>query len=77
MLWPSNRKRTAKNTANRSFAIPNEGGSCSGGGVVFESVVIGATSIANVAAVDPPFYDRSFPLLGQWPSGDIVWPIGD
>jgi hypothetical protein len=44
MLWPSIKKRIAKKTANSNFAIPNEGGSRPGGGVVFESVVIWATS---------------------------------
>jgi hypothetical protein len=61
MLWPSIKKRTAKKTANSNFPIPNEG-SGPAGGVVFESVVIRATSFPNrFAAVDPPFYDALFP----------------
>jgi hypothetical protein len=62
MLWPSNRNRTAKNTANSSFAIPKDGGSCSGGCVGFESVVIGAASLpTQVAVVGQRSMIRYFP----------------
>jgi hypothetical protein len=76
MLWASNRKRTAKKTANSNFAIPNDGGSCSGGSVGFESVVIWAASLpTQVAVVGQRSMIRYFPPLFKFLPA-AVYPDG-